>query len=78
MERAAAPGATCTWAKAKATAKGKAAKTAGKVHLAKDGGITVKKGAKKGTYTLAAKVAAPATANYASATKTIQLKVKVK
>ena len=76
----AAEGGSCTWAKAKSTAKGaKSAKaTPGKVVIAKNGKITVKKGAKKGSYTLKVKVSAPASANYNAASKTVTLTVKVK
>ena len=75
-----AEGGKCTWSKAKSTAKGgKAGKaTPAKISIAKNGNITVKKGAKKGTYLLKVKATAPTTANYTPASATIQLTVKVK
>ena len=44
----------------------------------KNGNITVKKGLKKGTYTLSVKVNAKGNANYNSVSKTVNVKVKVK
>ncbi len=70
--------------KFKASGNGKvtytAAKTAGgKVSIAKNGKVTVKKGTKKGTYTLKVKVTAAAKGNYAKTTvKNVKLVVKVK
>ncbi len=50
-----------------------------KITVAKNGKITVKKGLKKGkTYTIKVKVTSAATAEYAVASKTIKLKIKVK
>jgi len=45
---------------------------------AKNGAITVKKGAKKGTYKVKVKITAKGNANYKSSTKTVTVKVKVK
>ena len=44
----------------------------------KNGKIVVKKGAKKGTYTIKVKVSTKATANYNAFSKTLTIKVKVK
>ncbi len=44
----------------------------------KTGKITIKKGIKKGTYTLKIKVATGATANYKAGSKTVKVKIKVK
>ena len=55
-----------------------AAKTAGgKVKIAKNGQITVKKGTKVGAYTLNVKATAAAKGNYAKTKKTVELTVKV-
>ena len=49
-----------------------------KITVASNGKITVKKGLKKGTYTVKVKVTAAGNANYNKATKTVTLKIKVK
>ena len=63
-------------------AQGKVAykKTSGnkKITVTSNGKITVKKGLKKGTYTVKVKVTAAGNANYNKATKTVTIKVKVK
>jgi hypothetical protein len=65
----------------KNVSKGKVtyAKTKGnaKIVVASNGKITVKKGLKKGTYTIEVKATSKATANYKAASKTVALKVKV-
>ena len=48
-----------------------------KVLKLKKGKVTVKKGAKKGTYTIKLKASVGATANYAGVSKTITVKVKI-
>ena len=68
----------------KATVSSKAratfTKTSGnnKITVAKTGKVTVKKGLKKGKYTVKVKVSAPATDNYKTATKTVSVKIRVK
>ena len=68
--------------KAKVSSKAKASfkKTSGnkKITVSKTGKVTVKKGLKKGTYTIKVKVTAAAKGNYKAATKTVTLKIKVK
>lgn len=49
-----------------------------KVTVSKAGKVTVKKGLKKGTYTVKVRVTSAATKNYKAAKKTIAFKVKVK
>ena len=55
-----------------------AARTAkGKVSIARNGKVTVKKGTPKGTYTLKVKVKAKAKGSYKKTTKTVTLKIRV-
>lgn len=60
----------CTWAAAKAAR--------GKVSIAKNGKVTVKKGTPKGTYALKVKVKAAAKGNYRATAGTVVLKIRVK
>ena len=55
----------------------KAAGNAG-ILIAADGKVTVKKGLKKNTYTVKAKVTAAGNDSYRAGTKTVKIKVKVK
>ncbi len=49
-----------------------------KITVAKNGKITVKKGLKKGTYTVRIKVTAAGNSNYNAAVKTVKVKIRVK
>ena len=44
----------------------------------KNGKVTVKKGLKKGTYKITVQIKAAATKNYKAATKTVNIKIKVR
>ena len=63
-------------------AKGKVTytKTSGskKLTIKNDGTITVKKGTKKGTYTIKVKVTAKGNSAYKAKSKTVTVKIKVK
>jgi len=56
----------------------KANKAGGKkITVTKKGTVKVKKGCKKGTYTLKVKVTAKGTSNYKAGSKTVKIKLKV-
>jgi len=67
-----------TVSKAKGAVTYKKASGNKNITVDKSGKVTVKKGLKKGTYSVKVKVTAAGNANYAKATKTVTFKVKVK
>ena len=68
----------CTLSKAQGKVTYKKSKVPAGITVASNGKITVKKGLKKGAYTIKVQVTAAGNANYKSATKTVSVKITVK